>query len=425
MATTTIDAKPRFVALDVHKHYLVVGALTAPQEIVLQPKRVELPAFPTWARTQLRATDQVVLEMSTNTWELVDLLTPLVAKVIVANPLKVRLIATARVKTDAADTLILARLLAAGLVPEVWVPPPAVRELRALIAHRRRLVANRTQARNRLQGMLHRHNLLPPEGGLFAPAQRTWWTELQLDTSERLRVRQDLSLLDSLEPLISEVEAELVRLSQTAPWAEQVPYLIQLPGMGVLTAMVILAAIGEATRFPSAKQLVGYSGLGASVHASGQTYHTGGITKQGRRELRHALVEAAWAAIAHHPHWKSVFTRLSARLGKNKALIAIARKLLVVVWHVLTERQADQHADAHQVALKLVVWGRQLGPRGRQGLKTSVFVRRELMRLGLGADLEQIGWPSVQAARLPSEEEVRHLLAAANAPPQEDTVAVA
>ncbi len=155
--------------------------------------------------------------MSTDTWELVDLLTPLVASVTVANPFKVRLIATARVNADAADTLILAGKPAAGLVPEVWVPPPAVRELRALVAHRRRLITNRTHARNRLKGVLLRHNLLPPERGLFAPAQRTWWTELKLDTSERLRVRQDLSLLDSLEPLISEVEGELVRLSQEAP----------------------------------------------------------------------------------------------------------------------------------------------------------------------------------------------------------------
>jgi hypothetical protein len=163
-----------------------------------------------------------------------------------------------------------------------------------------------------------------------------------------------------------------------------VPYLIQLPGMGVLTAMAILAAIGEIGRFPSAKRLVGYSGLGASVHASGQTYQTGGITKQGRRELRHVLVEAAWAVIAHHPHWKAVFARLSVRLGRHKAVVAIAHKLLVMVWHVLSEQQADPHADAHKVALKLVVWGRQLGPAGRQGLPTRVFVRRELMRLGLG-----------------------------------------
>src|SRR5689334_14509474 len=138
---TTTECVPRFVALDVHKHYLVVGALNAQQEIVLHPKRVALPDFPAWARQHLRPTDRVVLEMSTSTWTLVDLLAPLVTSVTVANPLKVRLIASARVKTDARDTLILARLLVADLVPAVWVPPPAVRELRALVAHRRRLVA--------------------------------------------------------------------------------------------------------------------------------------------------------------------------------------------------------------------------------------------------------------------------------------------
>src|SRR6516225_5945119 len=98
--------------------------------------------------------------------------------------------------------------------------------------------------------------------------------------------------------------------------------------------MTILAAIGEISRFPSPQKLVGYSGLGASVHASGQTHHTGPITKQGRRELRTVLVEAAWSAVEHHPFWKAEFARLVPALGKGKAIVAIARKLLVVVWHV-------------------------------------------------------------------------------------------
>ncbi len=134
--------------------------------------------------------------------------------------------------------------------------------------------------------------------------------------------------------LVGAVEAELGRLSTCDPWVKQVPFLIQLPGLGMLSVMSILAAIGDITRFPSAKKLVGYAGLGASVHDSGETHRGGHITKEGRRDVRCVMVEAAWVAVEHHPHWKAQFEHLTRRMGKQKAIVAIARTLLVVVWHV-------------------------------------------------------------------------------------------
>lgn len=265
-----------------------------------------------------------------------------------------------------------------------------MRELRALVAHRQRLVRQRTQARNRLHSVLHRHNLPPPEGDLFAPVQRSWWQGLDLPASERLRLRQDLQIFDQVQPLIAEVEAELLRLSTLAPWAGQVTFLVQLPGIGVLTAMILLSAIGEIERFPTAKKLVGYSGLGASVHDSGQTHRNGGITKQGRRELRAAMIESAWVAVEHSPHWRTEFQRLEKRLGRQKAIVAIARKLLVAVWQVLTHHVADCHADPEKVALKFMVWGEELGAQNRRGHETLAFVRHELDRVELGATLETI-----------------------------------
>jgi transposase len=157
--------------------------------------------------------------------------------------------------------------LSAGLIPAVWIPPQDVRELRALVAHHTRLIRQRTQAKNRLRSTLHRYNIVPPAGGLFAAAQRSWWEALALSAVEKLRIRQDLSVLASLEPLIAEVEVELTRLSGTEPWLSQVVFLLQVPGIGMINALVRLPAIGDITRFPTAKQLVGYAGLGASVHA--------------------------------------------------------------------------------------------------------------------------------------------------------------
>ncbi|GHO50380.1 IS110 family transposase [Ktedonospora formicarum] len=204
----------RFVALDVHRQYLVVGAVDSQQQVVLTPRRFGFAAFAEWAQVHFTHADVVVLEATSNAWLLYDQLQPLVAEVVVAHPQAVKLIAAARVKTDKRDTIKLASLLAANLIPAVWVPPPAVRELRALVTHRNRLVKQRTQAANRLHSVLHRYNLDPPPGIPFAVHQQEWWLALDLPLAEKLRVQQDLRLYQTLETLVQESDAELGRLSR-------------------------------------------------------------------------------------------------------------------------------------------------------------------------------------------------------------------
>ena len=286
----------RYLGIDLHKKYVVIGGVNAQQERVLQSRRMDLEHFATWLPEHITQDDAVVLEATTNAWDLYDQVSAYAGKTVIAHPGAVKLIAGAKVKTHK--------------VPEVWVPPQPVRDLRALIAHRTRLVRPRTTIRNRLHSVLHRHNLLPPEGGLFAETAREWWQNLPLSPIEQLRVRQDLALLEFLEPQIATLDQELAGLSQCETWSGQCVYLMQLPGVGIVSAMTILAAIGEIQRFPSAKKLVGYAGLGASVHDSGETHRTGKITKQGRRDLRWVLVEAAWVAVNHHPYWKAQFEAL-------------------------------------------------------------------------------------------------------------------
>ena len=377
----------RYLALDVHKHYLVVGGVNAQQKIVLPPRRMNFGEWALWRQKHLRLTDAVVLEATTKAWQLYDELEPLVCRVVVAHPGKIKGLGAARVKTDERDALRLAKLLAANLIPEVWVPPMPVRELRALLAHRRRIIKMRTMCRNRLNSVIHRYNLTPPVGLLFSTAHRAWWLALQVSPTEQLRIRQDLATLDHLEPQIAEVNAELERLSTVVPWAEHVPYLMQLPGFGIQVAMTVLAAIGDITRFPDDKHLVGYSGLGASIHDSGETHHTGHITKEGRKDLRWIMVEAARSAVLHDPFWQSEYARLEKRLDTNKAIVAIARKLLIVVWHVWHEHLADRHANPARIAGKLMVWAWDLNDAERRGMTTRQFVRYHLMRLKLGDDL--------------------------------------
>ncbi len=387
MNTILLRTFERYIAVDLHKNYVVVGGVNIRQEVVLAPRRIDLKDWPDWARKYLSKTDALVVESTSNAWDFYDQVEPLVGRAVVANPLLVKVIASARVKTDKIDTLALAKLLAANLIPEVWVPPVFVREARGLLAHRRRLVKTRTMVTGRLQSLLQRHNLPGPGGEPFSAANRAWWETLDVSPTEKLRVRQDLDSLAHLDRQIAELQEEVNRLSTTQPWAQLVPFVMQLPGFSVLLAMIILAAIGDITRFPSPKKLVGYAGLGASVHNSGTTRRSGGITKTGRRELRWALVEAAWSAVRYSPYWKAEFNRLSSRMPGNVAIVAIARKLLVVIWHVLTEQVADQHADEKHVAAKFMRWSWGLTPQQRNGLSTRLFVRRQLLRLQLGDDL--------------------------------------
>ena len=384
------EANARFVALDLHKDYVMVAALDAQQQVVLAPRRVLLPQFESWAKRHLGPTDQVVLEATTNAWYIHDLLQPLVARVVVADPAKAKAKMALPVKTDRRDTLGLAELLVTNTVPAVWVPPPPVRELRSLIAHRRQLVQQRRAAKNRLRSLLHRHQIVPPDGQVFALVHRDWWASLSLSPTEQLRSSQDLTTIDHFGSLIAETERELARLSTSAPWSDMVPWLIQLPGVGLISAMTILSAIGEITRFPSAKQLVGYSGLGARVHASGQTHHSGAITKKGRTELRSALVEAAWAAVRWSAHWQRRFEQLAERIGSAKAIVALARKLLVCIWYVLSARVVDRHADAPAVARRLSNWGARHGVARRLGLSRTAFIRQHLDHLGLGHDQDML-----------------------------------
>jgi transposase len=383
-----MSTTPRFIGLDIHRQFVMITAVDAQQQVLFEGVKIALDTFEAWSQSQLCETDHVALESTTNAWAVYDVVEPLVAEVIVADAHKMSLISRSPRKTDQHDALVLAKLLAAKLMPAVWVPPDAVRELRGLIAHRLQLVRDRTAAKNRLHSVLHRHNLHLPAGDPFSQANQVWWQALTVSSTERLRVRHELLHIQHLSILIDEVEGEIAQLSVQEPWDDQLAFVVQLPGIGLLSGMTILSAIGDITRFPSPSQLVGYSGLGSSVHASGNIYRTGRITKQGRRELRRVLVECAWSAVRYSPHWKLRFERLKAQIGKQKAIVAIARKLLVVIWHVLTKRQADHYADPQAVARALMKWASSQRIATALGVSRPDFVWQQMDRLGLAKQLE-------------------------------------
>ena len=401
------NASPiRYIALDIHKYYSVVAGVNRDGEEILPPCRVEHMNLEEWLGKHLLASDRVVIESTTNAWHVYDLLEPLVAEVLVANPIKVKQIACARVKTDNKDTLILARLLAANLVPTVWVPLQPVRELRQFVSHRRRLANMHTQVVNRMHSVAHRHHLNHPKGKDFQPKNTAWQQDASLSQLEKLQLELDMATRAHLEKQIEQMTRELGRMSHKEPWASDMLYLMQIPGCGVVTGMTIMAAIGNITRFENPKALASYSGLTPGLEQSGVKLRGKGITKEGRRELRWALVEVAWRAVRADPHWKRLFEELKKRMHPNQAIVTIAHHLLVVMWHVLTKREPYRHYSPERIAYKYLTWSWALDEEQRGGMTRPQFARYYLMRLGIGDELKRVALNPEFPYRLASVEEV-------------------
>ena len=396
----------RYIALDIHKKYCVVGGVDREGRVVLHAVRVEHADLEGWLKKNLLPTDHVVFESTTNAWHVYDLLEPLVERVVVANPARVKQIAQARVKTDVRDTFILARLLAANLVPDVWVPPVHVRELRQLLSQRRQLVETHTQIVNRMHSVAHRHHLKHERGKRFNEKNTLWQKDKCLSKVEQFQLELEMENRAYIEKQISRIGKEVAKMSHKNPWADSMTYLMQLPGFGVITGMTVLAAIGDIQRFADARHLASYSGLTGGLDQTGTKLVQKGITKEGRKELRWALVEVAQRAVKSDPHWKRKFQEMEKRMHRNQAIVAIARQLLELVWYVLTRRQPYRHFSQERIAYKYLTWAWQMDEAARDGLTRQQFARYYLMRLGIGQDLTRIALDPKHPRKIASEAEL-------------------
>jgi len=215
----------------------------------------------------------------------------------------------------------LAQLLRADLLPEAWIAPPAVRQLRALL-------------RNRIHAVLADHGYGRPAGCWSGPG-RDWLASLPLPAASREVVEDGLALIDATEARIDRLDGEIRQRARSGP---RVKVLTQLPGAGPFTALVILAETGDITRFPTARKLASRAGLTPAVRGSDRVAHYGHISKQGSVWLRWVLCEAAQTA-KRSPQFAAGYQAIAQRRGKKIATTAIARKLLTRTWHLLTDAE--------------------------------------------------------------------------------------
>jgi transposase len=248
------------------------------------------------------------------------------------HPLLCKAIASARLKNDTVDAAILAQLLRADLLPEAWIAPPEVRQLRALLRHRVQLVRLRTLLRNRIHAVLADHGYGRPEGCWSGPG-RAWIARLDLPAISAEVIQDALALIDAVESVIGRLDTEIRGHARSDP---RVNVLTQLPGVGPFTALVLLAEIGDITRFASARKLAAWAGLTPTVRGSDRTVRHGHISKQGSAWVRWILCEAAQKA-KRHPDFAASYQAIAGRRGTKIATTAIARKLLTRAYHLLTD----------------------------------------------------------------------------------------
>lgn len=325
----------RVIGMDIHRVFAEAVALLDGKITRLGRADMRRDRLEAFARSNLTQDDHVVVEATGNAAAVAEVLAPHVGQVVIANPKQVRLIAHAKIKTDSIDAAVLAKLYASGFLPEVWVPDERTQALRRQVSRREQLVRQRTRLKNIVQSILHAHLVPPcPHADLFGPSGRAWLAAQALPEDERAAVERHIRTLDALLGDLRLVERDIAR---HALKDEGVRRLMTIPGIDMVVAVGLAAAIGDVARFASAEKLVAYLGLNPSVRQSGEgPARHGRIAKQGRGHARGMLVEAAWAAARAPGPFRAFFQRVSARRGQHVAAVATARKLAVLAWRLLT-----------------------------------------------------------------------------------------
>ncbi len=328
----------RFIGLDVHREFCEVAICEQGRVRSAGRVRTRRPELELLAQS-LGSDDELALEATGGAEAIAGILRPHVARVVVVNAKKLRQISEAKAKTDRLDARRLAELLAAGFVAEVWCPDERTRALRRWVARRAQLVRQRSRAKNEIAAALQR-NLLDRPGvyDLAGRKGRRFLERLELPDDERNTVAGCLRQISFLDEELALVDRAL---AEAAVDSEQMRRLMTVPGVNLHTAATFMACVGEIGRFPEPRKLVSYLGLDPKVRQSGEEpARYGHISKEGASEARHMLCEAAWIVVRYPSPLRAFGERIRARRGAGIATVAVARKLVVLFWQLLT-KEAD------------------------------------------------------------------------------------
>jgi transposase len=328
----------RHIGVDLHKTNLVACFIEADdtQRVETYPlTRDGLSRF----KRQLRKSDEIAVEATQNVHYFYDQVRARVARVVVVDTYRFGVVAKSKKKTDKADAAALARFLKLGWLPEVPVPSEQVRTLRQLLQARETLVSMRTKLKNMAHAALSRNGIALTRAAFASAVGRARQaTREDLPGADLLVLRSCLRQLEQLDGEVAHLEAEIIRRGKTLRGVKR---LLQVHGLNLLSAIALLAEVGDITLFDTSKQLVSYAGLATSTKQSSETTRHGGITKRGRKRLRTVCIQAVLAMVNRTQTPLMEFYRKKKReKGAGKAICAAARKLLTIIF-VLLRKELD------------------------------------------------------------------------------------
>lgn len=281
---------------------------------------------------------ELVVEPVSQWYVYADLIQKLDINVHLAHPMKVKAIAFAKVKTDSIDAGVLCDLLRSDLLPEAYFSPKEVRTWKETVRFRVSLVQMQTQTKNKIHSILFKNAIISPHQSLFGINGRKWLEGLLLPEPFSFHLKEYLKLLDDIAIRIEEAEKEVIMKVGSQPQAK---LLMTIPGIGYISALTIIAEIGDINRFHSAKKLMGYAGLAPSTYSSGDSVRHGRIMRQGSMWLRTVLIECAHrqARSEKSGSLKEFHDHIEEKKDVKTAAVATARKLCAVIWRMLKDNR--------------------------------------------------------------------------------------
>jgi transposase len=322
------------VGIDLHRKRSHVAVLDGEGRELRSRRIVNDPEVFLALLAEIDGECRVALE-ATYGWEwLAELLEDAGYELHLAHPLRTKAIASARVKTDAVDARTLAHLLRSDLLPEAYIAPRELRDLRDLLRHRVALTRMRAALKNRVGAILAKYGIARPYSDLFGPGGRRFLAELELREGPRRRLDSLLSPIDDFTREIETTSQEIDRRARRDPYVD---VLCQIRGIGRYLALLIVAEIGDITRFPDARHLCAWAGLTPTVRSSDGKARLGRISHQGSPALRWALIEAAHHAPRGAGPLRDAYDRIAKRRGSNVAKVAVARKILTLCFYGLRD----------------------------------------------------------------------------------------
>ncbi len=319
----------RYVGVDLHKRSFQVCYLsrgkTKQQEFKVSQTGVK--AF----KESLKKTDQVGIEATGNAGYLGREIEGEVKRLQLINPWQFKVISRSVKKTDEHDAELIAKYMSKGLIPEVRMKTKEQQQITSLIT-RDKLVKLRTILKNKIHGILNANGYVTKKEIFGSKKGLERIFELGLEDAYKFELRVIVEQIKGLTKSIDEITEELSRRGKKLKGFDN---LIKITGIGDVTATIMLNTIGKVEDFEDADKLAAYLGIVPRVHNSSDTIRHGRITKMGNKIARTALVQSTLIAIRYNGYLRSFYERLKAKKGSGKAIIATARKLLVIIYRTL------------------------------------------------------------------------------------------